>query len=187
VRHVEVRGPNLKLSFSEFFNDLLNVPSVQPISEAPIHLAQNANIVRHYVDYVTSTRPYNIRFNSKVLQQLLDLCDQLQSPAIEKNVLGFIQATLDEERCGYPGQDFDPWTVFTIAAQRDNLSLAKSAIKWIYHSEVDLRNLLIRKAPAFYDDAPPRYFHALLRCTFHPVRAFEWSRGPVDDFSEYKA
>jgi hypothetical protein len=163
---------------SEFIQDLLKLPTAQSISEAPIHLDHNSNVVRHFVDYVTSSRLYNIHLDMTGFEQLLDLCDHFQSPAIEKCVLASIQATLEEGRYG---SDFDPWTIFGIAARRDSFHLAKAAVVCVYCSGVDLRDLLIAKPPSFYDDIPPRYLHALLRSTFAPITAFKWRKGPPCD------
>jgi hypothetical protein len=56
-------------------------------------------------------------------QNLLDLCDHLQSPAIETCVLGAIKARMDRRE--YP-IDFDPWGIFALAARRDNVALASA-------------------------------------------------------------
>jgi hypothetical protein len=102
-------------------------------------------------------------------QNLLDLCDHLQSPAIETCVLGAIKARMDRRE--YP-IDFDPWGIFALAARRDNVALAKCAIGCFDRSDIDLRDLLVRKPPSFYDNVPSRYFHALLRCALYPDTSY---------------
>jgi hypothetical protein len=152
---------------SEFIKVLLTLPSAESISDAPIHLDQNADIVRHYVDYVTSSKAHDITLDMAGFQNLLDLCDHLQSPAIETFVLGAIKARMD--RRDYP-IDFDPWGIFALAARRDNVPLAKCAIGQFGH--IDLRDLLVEKAPSFYENVPSRYFHALLRCALYPDTSY---------------
>jgi hypothetical protein len=83
------------LTISELIKVLLTLPSAQSFSEGPIHLKQNADIVRHYVDYVTSSKAHDISLDMVGFQNLLDLYDHLQSPAVENSVLGAIKARMD--------------------------------------------------------------------------------------------
>jgi hypothetical protein len=139
-------------------------------------LNQNADIVRHYVDYVTSSKAHDISLDMAGFQNLLDLCDHLQSPAIETFVLGAIKARMDRRE--YP-IDFDPRGIFALAARRDNVALAKCAIGQIGH--IDLRDLLDEKAPSFYDNIPSRYFHALLRCALYPDNSYSTRKSYCSD------
>lgn len=83
------------LTSSEFIQTLLQLPSTQPISEALIHLEHDADTVRHYVNYATSAKDHEVRLSLVGYQNLLDVCDHLQSPAIELSVLVAIKARMD--------------------------------------------------------------------------------------------
>jgi hypothetical protein len=141
-------------------------------------LNQNADIVRHYIDYVTSSKAHDITLDMAGFQDLLDLCDHLQSPAIENFVLAAIKARMD--RRDYP-KDFDPWGIFALAARRDNVALAKCAIGCFDRSDIDLRDLLVRKPPSFYDNVPSRYFHALLRGALYPDTSYSTRKSYASD------
>ena len=124
----------------DFIQVLLTLRSRESISDAPIQLNRNADIVRHYIDYVTPPKAHDTTLDMAGFQRLSDLCDHLQSPAIETCVLGAIKARMD--RRDYP-KDSDPWGISALAARRDNVTLAKCAIGQFGHIE------LVEKAPSF--------------------------------------
>jgi hypothetical protein len=163
---------------SDFLKTLLTLSSTQPIGDAPIQLNQNADIVRPYVDYVTSSEGHDISLDVIGFQQLFDLCDHLQSPMIETSVLGAIKARLD--RRNYT-KDFDPWGVFALAARRDNVALAKCAIGCFGAPGINIRDVLVKKSPSFYDNVPSRYFHALLRSALHLDTLYRTRGGLISD------
>ena len=145
--------------------DLLQFPSTQAIADAPIHPHQNAHTVRHFVDYVTSAKHHDVRLSFKGFQHLLDLCDHLQCSGIEKSVLGALKNTL--KRKEYPF-GFNPWEVFVLAAQRDDLALAKCAIGFFDRPKVAARVLIVLKSTTPPYNTSSRYYDALLRCAVDP-------------------
>lgn len=80
---------------SDFIKVLLILPTVQSISDTPTHLNQNADIVRHYIDFITLSNAHDITLDTAGFQDLLDLCNHLKSPAIETCVLGAIKTRMD--------------------------------------------------------------------------------------------
>jgi len=162
------------LTISDFIRDLLEIPSTQSIADAPIHLNQDADTLRHFVDYVKSAKDHDLKLSLIGFQHLLDLCDHLQAPVVELAALGAIRSRMDHK--DYPA-DFNPWEVFALAARRDNIALAKCAIVCFERAGIDVRALLATNAPSFYDNIPSRYFHALLRSAVYPSRGYDTTKG----------
>jgi hypothetical protein len=76
----------------------------------------------------------------------------------------------------YP-TDFNAWEVFALAARRDNEALAKCAISCFGRSRINLIGIIAKQPPAFFDNVPSRYFHALLRSFVYQTTAYETRKG----------
>jgi hypothetical protein len=59
----------------------------------------------------------------------------------------------------------DALGVFKVAAQRDDGALARAAVGCLGLSGHSIMDILFKKPPSFVDGIPPRYLHALLRCS----------------------
>lgn len=65
-------------------------------------------------------------------------------------------------------QKFDAWEIFKTAANQGDVDLAKLAISHFDKSGVVLRDFFVKQSTSFFDDLPPRYVFALLRCFADP-------------------
>ena len=76
----------VRLMISGFIKDLLDLPSHQSIETAPIQLDQVSRHVELFVDLVVSSGQALMYIALDDCKPLLDLCDHLQAPAIDKRV-----------------------------------------------------------------------------------------------------
>jgi hypothetical protein len=153
------------LIHSDFIKDLLDLPSSQSIDEAPIQVHQTANIVRRFVDCINSSPEHDPQLKGADLGHFIELCDHLQASAIKSSVLRRVTARLSDIE---ENRDCDAWEIFKCAAKQDNVALAKLAIGNFDKSGVKLRDMFASEAPLFFDDMPPQYVYALLRCFVNP-------------------
>jgi hypothetical protein len=72
------------LTVSTFISDLLDIPSHQSIETAPIQLDQITRHAELFVDLVLSSGTARMYIPLDDCKPLLDLCDRLQAPLIEK-------------------------------------------------------------------------------------------------------
>lgn len=64
---------------------------------------------------------------------------------------------------------FDAWEIFKLAANQGDVVLAKLAIGHFDKSSVVVRDFFAIQSTTLFDDVPPRYVFALLRCFAHPT------------------
>jgi len=151
---------------SEFVKGLLDLPSTQSLEAAPIHLNQNADIVRFFVNYITSSMGFDIKSSATDCQHLIDLCDHLQVPTLYGAVIQSLK--LRASRKQLP-KGFDAWGMFKIAADQDDVTLAKSAIGCFDRAAVSIKDIFVQDPPSIYDGISPQYIFALLRCFAKPT------------------
>lgn len=156
---------------SEFIKGLLELPSTQSLEEAPIHLNQNADIVRFFVNYITSSVGCEIKSSATDCQHLIDLCDHLQVPTLYGAVIQSLKFRASRKQ---PPKGFDAWGMFKIAADQDDVSLAKCAIGCFDRVDVSIKDIFVQDPTSLYDGIAPRYIFALLRCFAKPT-SFERS------------
>lgn len=145
---------------SESLKDLLDLASSQSNEIAPIFLHQTSDIVRHFIDYVTSANAHETKLDAADYKHILDLCDHLRAPSIELSIIQNIKFRVKNViPC-----DIDPLAVFKLAASRDYFNLAKAAIGAFDRANVRIVTMLPTTSPAFFDGVPPRYLFAMLRC-----------------------
>lgn len=93
---------------------------------------------------------------------LLRLSDMFGTPRVEKYVLDSMRIAMSCEKGKKP--PIDARGVLQVAAKRDDIALAKAAIRCFESSAHNIEDLIVSSTPAFFDGVPPRYFHALMRC-----------------------
>jgi hypothetical protein len=59
--------------------------------------------------------------------------------------------------------------MFKIAADQDNVDLAKVAIGCFDRADVSIKDIFVQDPPSLYDGISPRYIYALLRCFAKPT------------------
>jgi hypothetical protein len=158
--------PSMILISSDFIKSLLDVPSTQALEEAPIHLNQTADIVRVFVDYIISSKGFEIKSSVKDCQHLIDLCDHLQVPVLHAAIIQSLKFRASRKQ---PPKGFDAWGMFKIAADQDDLNLAKFAVGCFDRADVSIRDIFAQDPPSLYDGIPPRYIYALLQCFAKPT------------------
>lgn len=154
------------LTRSDFIKDLLSLPSQQPIDRAPLHVHQPANIVRKFVDCAISSQEHDFKLGFVDIEDFVDLCDHLQASAIKLSVLKSLKVHLGNVTLNL---QFDAWEIFKLAANQGDIALAKLAIGHFDKSGIAVRKFFAIQSTTFFDDIPPRYVYALLRCFAHPT------------------
>jgi hypothetical protein len=155
------------LIYSDFIKDLLDLPSDQSIDQAPIHVHQPANIVRKFIDCAISSQDHDFKLSFVDIKAFVDLCDHLQCLAIKLSVLKSLKIQMANINLK---QTFDAWEIFKVAANQGDVALAKLAIGHFERSGI-VRDLFAKQSATFFDDVPPRYVYALLRCFTDPTLA----------------
>lgn len=100
-----------------------------------------------------------------ICDSLLALCDLFGTPLLERLILTQMRVSLN------PKGDallVDAWNAFKIGAKRDDIDLAKAAIRCFGLSGYDVRSILLRNSPSHFNLIPPRYIYALMRASFDP-------------------
>jgi len=151
---------------SDFIKDLLDLPSTQSIEEAPIHVHQPANVVRKFIDCVISSQDHDFKLGFTEIKDFVDLCDHLQAPTVKLGVMRSLKLQMGNSNLS---QTFDAWGIFKLAANQADVALAKLAIGHFDRSGIILRDLFLKRPSSYFDDIPPRYVYALLRCFIHPI------------------
>jgi len=144
----------------------LAVPSAQSIETAPIHLDHEHDVVRSFVNILAPSPGTDVGMDVKMCESLLALSDMFGTPRAEQFILKSLQTSL---KTGNGIPPFDAWNAFKIAAKRDDVELARDAIRCFERSGHTLKTLLTGRLPSFFDNIPPRYVYALMRCAFQPM------------------
>jgi len=150
------------LTCSDFFKELLELPSTTPSDIDPIQLNQTADIIRHFIHCASSagSEQYAVGLDIVRYKEYFALCDFLQAPEVHQSVLKSIADALG--RPNYRGTP-DAWDVFSFAARSDNFALAKIAIGGFNRSGVNLQYKISTQPSSHYADIPSQYVYALLR------------------------
>jgi hypothetical protein len=128
-----------------------------------ILLKQNGNVVRQFIECVTSSLSHEIDLPNRGVRDMWDLCVTLRATVIQYVALRALLAR--------PGGtdllgNFDPWEAFKVAATRDDLELAKLSIKAFDRAIIPISEILTTKPPSFFNGIPPQYVFALMRSAF---------------------
>jgi hypothetical protein len=100
-------------------SDMFDVSTVTRSVDAIINLDAPANLVAKYADLVYTANPLLLDINLAGFLVLLGICDRMQSQSIEKMLIQSLHNSAPD----------DPWGVFVLASQRDDLLLAKTALE----------------------------------------------------------
>jgi hypothetical protein len=170
------------LQFSEFIRNLLSVPSEQSIETAPIYLEHSNAVVRYFLDSLTPSPSAQMLVKIELCTDLLKLSDMFGTPQVERNVLNSMRIAMTFETGRKP--PIDAWGVFKVAAERDDLALAKAAVGRLGLSGHSIMDIVFKKPASFVDGIPSRYLHALLRCSlkfecFGSIDYSQQSRDPL--------
>lgn len=143
---------------SELLKDLLDLAPSQSNEIAPIFLHQTSDIVRHFIDHVTSANAHETKLDAADYKHILDLCDHLRAPTIELSIIQNLKLRVNRvTHC-----DIDPLAIFKLAASRNDFMLARSAIGAFDGAGTTVSTMLLTTPPAF-DDVSPRYLYAVVR------------------------
>ena len=112
-RRVEVDGS------SGFITDLFQVANEGDLSLSPIDLDAPSTAVRFFVSLVYSDYQPFLDMSTSETESALIICDYLRSPSIERTILQAMRSS---------GLSKNPWAVFRVASQRQDIPLAKAAI-----------------------------------------------------------
>lgn len=100
---------------STFFHDLLNDGSH---SGEPIHIPASSRIFKAWLDLAhLRDRPPSMVWGMR--ESLLKLCDDLGSRGVSERALFHMHSKIEK----------DPWAIFALASQKNNVGLAKSALR----------------------------------------------------------
>ncbi|KAK4688893.1 hypothetical protein P7C73_g1232, partial [Tremellales sp. Uapishka_1] len=136
---------------SGFVNDLYTVASQSP--SAPISTDVSAKALRFFTNLVYSDSSPLMNMSLDEIKEVLAVCDRLQCQRIEERVLKALG-----EQAGK-----DPWQIFIMASQRDDVELAKSALKAMENTTARCPVENIKDLTAADIEAvDPRYLSALL-------------------------
>jgi len=149
--------------FSVIVNRLIEGAAAASITVPYTQLKQNGNIVRHFVESVTSAMPHHIDLSNRGLRDLCDLCLYLRATEIQYIALRALMSK--------PGGmdlmgNFDPWEAFKVAATRGDTELAVLSIKAFDRSSLTIVDILTTKPASFLEGVPPKYVYALMRSAF---------------------
>jgi hypothetical protein len=145
----------------------MRVPSEQKIESAPIHLDHDHEIIRRFIDLLYLSTSSEIDIDLSRCEELLVLSDLFGSPRGERYILYCLRKAMNPDG-GSPA--FDAWKAFRIAAQRDDVGLAKAAISCFELSGYSIKERLTNQSTWHFDDIPSRYIYALMRSA--------WSSNP---------
>lgn len=135
---------------SSFISGLLDIPSGQSLEDAPIHLDQLARHIRIFIDLVqaSGTAPFAIQLDD--CKPLLDLCDRMQAPSIDKIVW---QALSDQIGRTTRFNSLSPWEIFRLSATRDDHHVCGKAVTAFAVIGYQFDDLCSQPAE-FYDGIP---------------------------------
>jgi hypothetical protein len=142
---------------------LTAIPSKQDLSDAPIHLDHDHDAVRSFLDLLGTSSSTEVSVNLSNCDALLSLSDMFGTPRVERDILRTLRSSLKPDGGKPP---IDAWDAFKIAARRDDVELAVSAIWCFELSGHTLKQLLTGNPPSFFDNIPPNYVYALMRSAF---------------------
>jgi hypothetical protein len=148
----------IKLTFSTFISDLLDLPSSQSIESAPIHLDQDARHVRLFVDLVLSSGTALMYFELDDCKPLLDICDRLQALDLDKLVWKALTRRLQSTTLF---KNLSPWDIFRLAANRGDNHVCGLAITAFQIHGYQFDDICSQPGN-FYDGIPSRYLATLL-------------------------
>jgi hypothetical protein len=146
------------LTVSNFIEDLLSIPSSQSIKDAPIHLEQPARHVRLFVDLVISSGTARMMIALDDCGPLLDICDHLQAPTIDKR---FWNALSNQFWITLRFNALSPWDIFRLAANRGDHVVCGKAIAAFQIHGYQFDDICSQPAE-FYEGMPVRYLATLL-------------------------
>ena len=126
-----------------------------------MNLEFNHDTVRSFLDLLSTSSSTEVTIDLSLCDDILSLSDTFGTPRVERYILKTLQSALKPD-CGKP--PIDAWDAFTIAARRDNVELARSAIWCFELSGHTLKQFVAGNSPSFFDGIPPRYIYALMRC-----------------------
>jgi hypothetical protein len=148
----------VRLMISGFIKDLLDVPSHQSIETAPIQLDQVSRHVQLFVDLVLSSGQALMYIALDDCKPLLDLCDRLQAPAIDKCIWQALTSRLWNTTLF---KNLSPWDVFRLAANRgDDHVCGKAVAAFQVHGY--RYDDICSQSFEFYQDIPIRCLATLL-------------------------
>jgi hypothetical protein len=147
-----------KLTISTFISDLLDLPSFQSLESAPIHLDQTVRHVRLFVDLVLSSGTALMYFELDDCKPLLDICDHLQAPDLDKLVWKALTRRLQSTTLF---KNLSPWDIFRLAANRGDSQACGLAVTAFQIHGYQFDDICSQPA-YFYDDIPNRYLATLL-------------------------
>lgn len=153
-------------SFSEFIRNLVDVPSQEPLENAPIHLDYSSTTIRPFVYHIYSNTAIDFEMTTRVCKELFELCDRFQALQIYDLTCRTMQLRLENSKTF---KDLDVWEIFRLAALKDDVKLAKSAIAALDSAGLTQEVLFTNnaKSRARFEGLPVRYVHAILmgKCT----------------------
>ena len=110
-----------------------------------------------------SRHDYSTKMSIYDYTHLFALCDYLQAPDQTAAFVRALKRTFDAG-CQWP---LDPWEVFKLAAQLDNIEIARLAAARLQEDNRSLTHLLFANPPSFFDGVPPKYVYALVRSSVY--------------------
>lgn len=168
------------MSFSDFVKHHLECSANQAIEQAPISLDHDAVIVRHFVNLIYARKTTTVDFDIPQFKQLLALCDQFQAEPIVQSAA---QAMKDKlARHPYP-RNFSTWHVFKLAAQLDDVELARCAVANLERSGQKLDEIVLLSRPSFFEGPPPPRGHTYTHSSGAPPVDFSTSHSTVPSTS----
>lgn len=179
--------------FSEFIKTQMALSPGKPIENGiPIELGYSTEVVRMFIDVMYSRHDIRIDMSVPQFKDLFQLCDDFQAPEQD----AAIARALRERFTRQTDNPLDPWDVFKLAAQRDNLEIAKLAASKLQENDRSLSHLVLANPPSFFDGVPPKYVYALVRSAvwYHDEVKLPWGgtggtwikRGPADIADAFK-
>lgn len=124
--------------------------------------------MRLFVDLMSMSTAMLINLDIKgykeSYKEYLALADLFQAASIGDYIMQCVLQDMKHPTGGKP--QLDAWDVFKLAAERNDLELAKAAIRCFTLSGYDVASILGSNKPAFFDGVPPRYVYALTQSTF---------------------
>lgn len=155
------------LTNSQFVEDLRLVPSEEALDDSPVHLDYSSATVRVFIDLVCTRHILafkTIKLNCLGYEELFKLCDQFEAPEIANSLAANLRAVMK-----YPTTGLDPWRVFKVAAQRNDVELARLSAVKIHGTGSGLGEVFFNNPPSFFDGIPSRYMAALMRSAFKSI------------------
>ena len=140
------------MSLSTFIADLFDVATQGDPSQSPIHLDAASNVLRIFVNMIHSGDTPYLEIKVADYVTLLTICDRLQCPDIEKAVVSSLKL----------GAAKDPWAVFTLASQRNDVGLAKAALEAMGEGRSSPATRLPKLLPQDMDGVRTSFFVELI-------------------------